>query len=1520
MNDIEKKLNKLSESLYCIYKKVVSKRIPDFSHGTGYPSHGGGHVSKVAENIFALIGNDFLNKLDEKEIFILLCAIHLHDGSMSYGIRNEHAKETGKFVYEYFEDIITDETLRSIIADVIIAHGENDLKRFIECTPKYSDGVHKYAGGSVCAGLLMALLRMGDLMDWCKDRAPELMREKKPIVGENFHHWYIHRLINHIKPSRGKDYIEVSCEPVGPYSAKLMKDTLNWFNEQLNSNRTYLQSVGLNYQDFRWHFNSGKRIEKALQIDTLEANPFKPFDSYSDCDYLKLFGRDEDAKKITLSLLEAGKHGKVMILSGNSGVGKTSILKGRILQNFKEYDFATDYICDYTDFSATLPDGGSGRKLIILDQLERAHDLEQIIEKIKDLIASNKKICILISITTQKFGELASKVRTCGFGYSDYFLRHVDSFHVVGKILESNGINFDCDLIKEIIDALSRMTNIVNDDIADVLNDDITNVHIIFKGIIDKDVALLCNKDNLSSRFGSIEEMCVQLLNEFFQERFLSITDLDKKLLQRACNEQGNGTRRASSRTDEEITAIKNLSVQKIVRYFDNGEKYEFLHDLLAQYYYKHILSDYDKKIKNIMDIIQELKLIRVDTLMQIQDLKEDILREPLNDGYIFNLAFSYMETDAFKYNEDILYWISRIKTPSGLVDFMLEKLAEKFDFNQLSCFESYLMHYLNEKDANARDLIYDALVSHANQKENYIKRNASRKLLTIFDEYENIEEDGNAIIIGDKYKQICIDSRSESFLDELYHYCKVNNILDSICSDNLIKRTHLDEIYILIKAFADKQPFSFYATAYNFNYKKDLINSNIKAELLKKIANIANVIIETNENSIFETGRMTPTEDGKHNFENISTSDGVLIEEFISEKESAEWQKFCLATNIKLFAIKKAHKLYEPIFVVKEQASYSEFFSKNDVDKIIWKCKAKIASTSICQHIDTTVRLLKENLAKTTDSDMKYLVVADFIKEYHDVITRFFDINDYCKGDNQLNNVQLKYLYGTLLMLDFLSSDEECSKFLCAEVSVYLKCKNIKDSTIAMRCGFFDSFYISFQNGKNIDPDGIAGIQDDYEGIASYKSPISQPSIDIRDVSNFCPAEIHFSNNSSPILVIYIGNKLKKIVDLFVDSFSFSVGWEDRISNSSKAIDLWEYEIIKLLLILQNNAHIKNILVVGPENKCLKSINFLRNLVNSKIDKDSTSTIVYDQLNAFYHVNNYDEIFHKIKLEIIDTEKMANNNFVIESISDYFSRIYANIEMSRAMNVESLSGNDTREQLRQIARDYLSRHAIDDTKIHNIRVKNINDAHKCIVAALINYGSLAKDAHDKDIYELHGVSLTIENVSDDNCNMLFRRDEIDEYYKAQWLDKSGEIHKYIDSHAAFDIKQKSLILEILIDSINKKRSTRKIAFTFYNPEIIKNDFDSVPSLFNCFFTLQFKHNKCIIDVFFVWRTNECVLGLPLSLESCIRWINEIILPEVCSKVNDVDVCIDNYTYYGINMHCFNDEIMANIIKKLLAN
>lgn len=158
-----------------------------------YTDHGQKHVESIIRKLGELLGQSY-GRLNEMEIFILLCACIFHDTGMTIS-RNEHADKAIEII-KSMRDVISDITVTRQINEIARAHSSqkdlSELKPMDSCT--FKDITY-----SVQTRALAAMLRLADDISETKYRIiPELLEE---VPEDNAIYWYYASVVESVKIS-----------------------------------------------------------------------------------------------------------------------------------------------------------------------------------------------------------------------------------------------------------------------------------------------------------------------------------------------------------------------------------------------------------------------------------------------------------------------------------------------------------------------------------------------------------------------------------------------------------------------------------------------------------------------------------------------------------------------------------------------------------------------------------------------------------------------------------------------------------------------------------------------------------------------------------------------------------------------------------------------------------------------------------------------------------------------------------------------------------------------------------------------------------------------------------------------------------------------------------------------------------------------------------------------------------------------------------------------------------------------
>ena len=488
-----------------------------------------------------------------------------------------------------------------------------------------------------------------------------------------------------------------------------------------------------------------------------------------------------------------------------------------------------------------------------------------------------------------------------------------------------------------------------------------------------------------------------------------------------------------------------------------------------------------------------------------------------------------------------------------------------------------------------------------------------------------------------------------------------------------------------------------------------------------------------------------------------------------------------------------------------------------------------------------------------------------------------------------------------------------------------YLKCKIVLQKTKAEINDYnlYDSFYICLFNPTNpkmkdeikIDLNGTSGVSKESEECIDFS--LQGRTVKHSGYSWEVKNEVEFCNNASDAIVVLIGDSYKQLLKKYRSAFSYALFWDDKISRVSKAVDEWEYEINKIIKVLETNSFVSDIFVVGNVNNCQKAVGFLLSSCKkcNTINHDDLKWTDKESISSPYFLSGEKILVDKTLHIITDDDSKDNNKMVQDKLNDELNGLFISSQTGIICNC--IQPYDSMPNIAsEKIENYTRIHKIL-RKDHSINAENLDEAYKMVVTSLLLFGEEQTDSYNKKIRELKGVTISVSDIKNDKYRMSFRRDEIDSYYQSQWISENGEIYKSIHANQNLNVNQFDIIIDGIVNTISKKNGSRKLMFSFYRPteQIIENF--EMPSLLECFIYVRYGDDKVFLDSVFTWRTNECVLGLPMSLESSIRWIDEVVLPRVSSRV-DVDVQLGNYQYIGINMHCFDNEITREMVARIV--
>lgn len=246
---LEKRLNTLNKDLH---KRVtdtaflVTVALEKYkNYFPQYTDHTVTHSLQVIDFCNRLMGEEYVNMLNEDEIYVLLMGAYLHDTGMGISeadyealkekvatreyldshkgqtvqevIRNFHQEFSGAFITKYamLLEIPSDEHVKAIV-QVSRGHRKSDLYSEEE----YPIDFKVPSGNEICLPYLASLIRLADELDIAADRNSVLLDQVDNI------HWKVHRIIKTLHIEEDKFILDVDSS-----DEELYNEAVDWIRK-----------------------------------------------------------------------------------------------------------------------------------------------------------------------------------------------------------------------------------------------------------------------------------------------------------------------------------------------------------------------------------------------------------------------------------------------------------------------------------------------------------------------------------------------------------------------------------------------------------------------------------------------------------------------------------------------------------------------------------------------------------------------------------------------------------------------------------------------------------------------------------------------------------------------------------------------------------------------------------------------------------------------------------------------------------------------------------------------------------------------------------------------------------------------------------------------------------------------------------------------------------------------------------------------------------------------------------------
>ena len=583
------------------------------------------HFKNVEKNLCTLVrGKD----LDDLELFLLSASAALHDIAKPVEESGDH----GELVVDVLKNlkIIYGLNRAEAVAIGWIAAAHN--KRTFRT--KYGDVPEKFSIGSNVVNLkkLAAIFILADALDTTCERTsntlkylyypkgfPDKKIEGKWIAREAITGW----LVN--------DYneIEIQAIPETPEEEEAVVRAVRMIEDELNDIIPILKQFGFPHE-FKVKIGEifvGKKIKEIVS----EHRPFRGMDFYDESDVELFKGRDEDIKKLEGFIYTY----PVTLLVGDSGVGKTSIVRAGLFPRLKRRGWTCIWLRPLDNLDN------------LIKQIKKIYNIEakNLVQAFREINKMFSKVLVVVdqfedvlpylsthtTIVNQLIDDLTAIYNICHESLKLLIVTRSDSLCdlnrlVFKKVLPNGFPTFELgklkkDGAKDALDVgfkaarLQVDKSFIDDIVSDLISiGEFDEVYPPYLQMVGEELCKQANKSGIVNpevyrQLGGAEnivsEYLLRRIEEFGDDKEFAI-----KILKTLVSHKGRKLSRKRAEIkretliDDEILerVLNQLIDERMVRKLD--DRYEIIHDYFGERVNKEFLSDRERHIKYLKELI----------------------------------------------------------------------------------------------------------------------------------------------------------------------------------------------------------------------------------------------------------------------------------------------------------------------------------------------------------------------------------------------------------------------------------------------------------------------------------------------------------------------------------------------------------------------------------------------------------------------------------------------------------------------------------------------------------------------------------------------------------------------------------------------------------------------------------------------------------------------------------------------------------------------------------------------------
>lgn len=366
--------------------------------------------------------------------------------------------------------------------------------------------------------------------------------------------------------------------------------------------------------------------------------------------------------------------------------------------------------------------------------------------------------------------------------------------------------------------------------------------------------------------------------------------------------------------------------------------------------------------------------------------------------------------------------------------------------------------------------------------------------------------------------------------------------------------------------------------------------------------------------------------------------------------------------------------------------------------------------------------------------------------------------------------------------------------------------------------------------------------------------------------------------------------------------------------TNGGGLPDFWAQHLSSLITSMEANDNLSRIIIWGDFSYARNIKDILCNV--SSWDKDQISRYSRKIFRPESKIERFKDKF---------SDKIQLYNKKEDLIEDMFQW---SMQEKKYID-QNKQGDDLKKILKR--KTDLSKWKL--TNKDGLRTETLSQAYPMVLDILRN-GDKEKnksdqivDANGRNLYELMNYKIVLSKPNDDMVPDYFKdeQDDLNGYYKEVY-DQNGIFGKPIRENNQYETVTKYIAEVVKEYNFATRRSIIIIPNVFNELGVARASYNNPLGLIAIWIAPRKRGGIVNLDISFMWRTVEALIGLPYSLYGSIRFANKIISDvlsmirenDSTGKINQSYIQLGNITYTACSLHMYLDEETKRIAKGIV--